>query len=175
MAEPAADPLLTALAQGREDALAALYDRFGPALFRTALLLLGSRPDAEDAVQDVFVALVRSRHGLEKVGNLRAYLFSALRHAAARRSVLRKRDRSVALTDVPEPAAAEARQTDAEQSHRLEQALQTLPVEQRELIALKLDSGLTFAEIATLLGISPNTAASRYRYALEKLRSLLKE
>ena len=47
--------------------------------------------------------------------------------------------------------------------------------EQRELIALKIDGELTFAEIAACLGISPNTAASRYRYALEKLRARFEE
>jgi RNA polymerase sigma-70 factor (ECF subfamily) len=56
---------------------------------------------------------------------------------------------------------------------RLQRAVLALPDEQRELIALKLDGGLTFAEIASVLAISPNTAASRYRYALEKLRTSL--
>jgi len=63
----------------------------------------------------------------------------------------------------------------AQRSADLEQALQSLPPEQREVIALKVDAGLTFAEIGVSLGISPNTAASRYRYALEKLRSALRE
>ena len=47
------------------------------------------------------------------------------------------------------------------------------PTEQREVIVLKVDAGLTFAELAAVLGISANTAASRYRYALEKLRTAL--
>ena len=55
----------------------------------------------------------------------------------------------------------------------LEQALPTLPDEQREVLALKIDGGLTFAEIGALLGVGLNTAASRYRYALEKLRLTL--
>ena len=46
-------------------------------------------------------------------------------------------------------------------------------LDQREVIALKVDGGLTFAEVAACLGVSPNTAASRYRYALEKLRAAL--
>jgi DNA-directed RNA polymerase specialized sigma24 family protein len=50
-------------------------------------------------------------------------------------------------------------------------AVASLPGEQREVIALKIDGGLTFAEIAAVTGTSPNTAASRYRYALEKLRT----
>jgi RNA polymerase sigma-70 factor (ECF subfamily) len=51
--------------------------------------------------------------------------------------------------------------------------MQSLPAEQREVISLKIDGDLTFAQIAAVFDISPNTAASRYRYALEKLRRML--
>ena len=64
---------------------------------------------------------------------------------------------------------------DAEISRRLDVALRRLPREQREVIALHVDAGLTFAEIATVLDLSANTAASRYRYAMEKLREAMKE
>jgi RNA polymerase sigma-70 factor (ECF subfamily) len=175
MVEPAEDPLTTGLAQGREEAFAALYDRFGRPLFQTALLLLGSHAEAEDAVQDVFVGLVRAGPALAGVQNLRAYLFAALRHATAQRSAGRKRQRAVSLDDVPEPTAAGPNPVERERSVRLEKALLALPAEQRELVALKVDGGLTFAEVAAVLSISPNTAASRYRYALDKLRSALKE
>jgi RNA polymerase sigma-70 factor (ECF subfamily) len=175
MGEPAGDPLITGLAQGREGAFAALYDLFGPALFRVALLLLDSREEAEDAVQDVFVGLVRARKGLAGVENLRAYLFTALRHTLAARAARRVRARAVPLEAIPEPASSEVNCLEGDQVVRLERALRTLPAEQRELVGLKVDGGLTFAEIASLLRISPNTAASRYRYALEKLRAALKE
>ena len=56
---------------------------------------------------------------------------------------------------------------------RLQRALLALPAEQREVVALKIDGGLTFAQIAQVMDVSINTAASRYRYALEKLRSSL--
>jgi RNA polymerase sigma factor (sigma-70 family) len=52
-------------------------------------------------------------------------------------------------------------------------AVAALPEAQREVVALKIDAGLTFAEIAAVTGTSLNTAASRYRYALEKLRTAL--
>jgi RNA polymerase sigma-70 factor (ECF subfamily) len=52
-------------------------------------------------------------------------------------------------------------------------AVAALPDAQREVVALKIDAGLTFAEIAAVTGTSLNTAASRYRYALEKLRTAL--
>lgn len=153
------------LAAGDEAAFARLYDAYAPALFRTACRLLGRAADAEDAVQDVFVAVARARTRLSAVTDLRAYLFAALRHAIGRR--VRRERRIGPLPD--DLAAIEPPPVDAD----LERALAGLPPEQREVIALKIDGGLTFAEIAAVLGISANTAASRYRYALEKLRAAL--
>src|SRR5262245_23032047 len=170
MGGPVDDPRIADLAAGRADAFAALYDEFAPALFGTAARLLGSREEAEDAVHDVFVALVRARRSLAGVENLRAYLFAALRRACAGR---RRRGRTVPIESVPEPAAAEP--PEAGRSARLERALRSLPPEQREVVALKIDGGLTFAEVAAVLGVGPNTAASRYRYALERLRAALGE
>jgi RNA polymerase sigma-70 factor, ECF subfamily len=174
MAEPAHDPLGADLAEGKESAFAAVYDRFGASLFRTAAALLHSREDAEDAVQEVFVGLVRARHTLARVENLRAYLFAALRHAVGRRAAARERERVVPIDQAEEPGTS-APACEGDRAVRLELALRELPVEQRELVALKIDGGLTFGEIGGLLGISPNTAASRYRYALEKLRAALEE
>src|SRR5438034_11558673 len=80
------------------DALALLYDRFAPALFRTACSLLGSAADAEDVVHDVFVAVARGRERLPAVADVRAYLFTALLRTVARHR-LRPRPRMLA-TDV---------------------------------------------------------------------------
>lgn len=152
-----------------DEALAALYDRFATALFHTARSLLGDDGLAEDAVQDTFLGLVRSTAILSDIENVRAYLFAALRHAAVK---LRARKRGLLPLDV-DVAGPEPRPPDLDRAVRLERALAELPAEQRELIALKVDGGLTFAEVAACLGVSPNTAASRYRYALEKLRTAL--
>ncbi|HVC98943.1 MAG TPA: sigma-70 family RNA polymerase sigma factor [Pirellulales bacterium] len=164
--------LLSELANGREEAFNELYDRFGTRLFRVAQAQLRNRHDAEDAVQEVFIALIRSRHKLSEVRDLAAYLFAALRHTVARRSVRRAGEPISTEIDVAEqdktPRDADPR------AERLESALAALPPEQRELLALKFEGELTFAEIGGTLGISANTAASRYRYALEKLRGWLK-
>jgi RNA polymerase sigma-70 factor (ECF subfamily) len=174
MPEPSGELLAQGLAEGREEAFAALYDRHGPALFRVARAMLGSTPDAEDAVQELFVGLVRVRRRLGAVENLQAYLFAALRHAVAK--IAAHRLPGAAQADALDQVAAPTGRTgDAERSARLERAVRALPCAQRELVALKIDGGLTFVEIAVLLGISPNTAASRYRYALEKLRDAMKE
>jgi RNA polymerase sigma-70 factor (ECF subfamily) len=165
---PPGEPLLAGLAAGHDAAFAALYDRDGAALFRVAVALLGCRADAEDAVQEVFVGLAQAGASLAAVENLRAYLFTALRHAAAKTAARRRDARRRPFPDAlaaPEPAAPA--------DERLERALAVLPADRREVIALKTDGGLTFREIAAVLGISPNTAASRYRYALAELRDAL--
>jgi RNA polymerase sigma-70 factor, ECF subfamily len=154
------------MGQSADDAaaFAAHYDAYAPALFRAACGLLGSAADAEDAVHDVFVALARSRARLAGIVDVKAYLFAALRHAAAKR---RRRPPAGPLPDhLP---AAEPPTADAD----LASALARLPPEQRAAVVLKIDGDLTFAELAAVLNVSPNTAASRYRYALEKLRTML--
>jgi RNA polymerase sigma-70 factor (ECF subfamily) len=171
MAEPGEDPLIAGLAAGREEAFAALYDRSGPDLFRVARALASSPQNAEDAVQEVFLGLVRARLKLGMVRNLRAYLFAALRRAIARQAV--HRNATILIDESNEPARATPSEVPIDQAVRLERALCSLPREQRELVTLKVDGGLTFAEIAQVLDISANTAGSRYRYALEKLRVTL--
>ncbi|OAI48668.1 hypothetical protein AYO44_06810 [Planctomycetaceae bacterium SCGC AG-212-F19] len=170
MSDATHDALLRGLAAGEESAFVALYDRFGSALFRTALGLIGAREEAEDAVQDVFVGLVQARGRLTEVHDLKAYLFTALRHAAVR---LRAQLRKQPLAEVNGLAGPGAPEESSERGVRLEKALQTLPTEQREALVLKVTGGLTFAELAAVLGVGENTVASRYRYALEKLRSAL--
>jgi RNA polymerase sigma-70 factor (ECF subfamily) len=166
------EALLAGLAAGHEDAFKAAYDRFAGRLLAAAWGMLGSQPEAEDAVQEVFLNLVRSRAALAEVQDLQAYLFTSLRHAAARRWNRRQREQPFADAAVAEPSAPPAGPSD-ERLARLERALLALPPEQREVLALKIDGSLTFAEIAAAVGISANTAASRYRYALEKLRERL--
>src|SRR5262249_3251311 len=90
MAEPTDEDLLAGLDLGREDAIAALYDRFAAALYRFACVLLGSQDEAEDAVQDVFLGLIRARRSGASIQNVRAYLFASLRHNAGQRARRRK-------------------------------------------------------------------------------------
>jgi RNA polymerase sigma-70 factor (ECF subfamily) len=169
----AADSLVNALAAGSPAAFAALYDRLGRQMFRAATALLRVREEAEDAVQDVFVGLARSRERLRRVEDMDSYVFACLRNAVA----LRVKRQAIERLGFQQVAVArptiESPPPDCDDS--LEAALELLPLEQREVIALKIDGGLTFAQIALVLGISPNTAASRYRYALGRLRKMLEE
>lgn len=160
------DPLpdRRALAEGRAEAFAELYDRHAARMLAVARAITGETADAEDAVQQTFLELYRSRAALASARDERAYLVRAVRNEA-----LRVRDRRREPAMEREPATPQAGDGDPE----LENALASLPAEQREVLALKLDGELTFEQIAAVLAIPANTAASRYRYALEKLRALL--
>ena len=163
------------LADGDPDAFAALYDRLAVRLFNTARTMTDSLPDAEDTVQDLFVELARSRDRLARITDLDAYLFTMLRHAVSRRR--RRRDVDRRAIDAVARQRAEAGRFTTQPAELADDALTAavagLPPAQREVLALKVDGGLTFVEIAAVIGTSINTVASRYRYAIEKIRATL--
>jgi RNA polymerase sigma-70 factor (ECF subfamily) len=173
---PDTDALLLALAAGDPQAMAALYDRFAGRMYRTALGMLGSREDAEDVVQDVFMALMRSRKRLQKVHDLPAYVFTALYRTVGQHGLRRAR-RPQSFPVAPEEAVAPVAEVAADEAERtrLREAIRALPAEQREVVTLKIDGELTFAQIAEVLAVNVNTAAGRYRYALRNLRTALAE
>jgi len=147
-----------------------LYDRLGAAMLRVARRMLppAAAAEAEDAVQDVFVELVRRRDAMRRVIDLDAYLFAILRNGVRRRMERNagERRRLLELSALGSVGIGPAAGSD----DQLSAALANLPAEQREIVAMKIDGDLTFAQIAEILGIRLNTAASRYRYAMEKLR-----
>ncbi|MDP9174458.1 MAG: sigma-70 family RNA polymerase sigma factor [Planctomycetota bacterium] len=169
MTFPPANPLVRALATGEPNSCAQLYDRLGLSLLRVARVMLYASGDAEDAVQDVFVQIASQRDRLSQVRDLDAYVFSMLRYTVQRR--LRRQGNE--QHHLRQLARVGPREQCPGASNDLDEALKSLPAEQREVIALKIDGELTFAQIGDILNVSPNTAASRYRYALEKLRRVL--
>jgi len=156
--------------------LGALYDLYARALFRYALALVGNTEDGEDAVQDVFTRCARESKRLAKIRDVRAYLFTATRNAAY--TILRKRRRRretdfAKLPDLESAADGEGQRSIG--TSVLRHAFAGLPVEQREVLALKVFEEMTFQEIALAVGASINTIASRYRYAVAKLRQVLED
>lgn len=166
--------LQAGLAAGDPGAYEAAYDRYAGQLYRAAVRILGDATAAEDAVQDVFVSVVRSRERIGAVENLAAYLFVSLRRAAGR---IHQRQQSRPTTDLDDvsPAAVETAPACEHDTDVLDRAVRRLPDAQREVLAMKIDGGLTFAEIGDVLEISASTAASRYRYALTKLRDVMED
>ena len=152
------------------DRLADLYDRFAGSLFRHAAMILADRAAAADAVHNVFLKLAKA--GLGGDVQTLAYLRRAVRNECY--SMMRSRRRDIAVA-VDAQLLELVEGTDARPAERLalEHALQQLPAEQREAVHLKVWEGMTFQEIADLTGEALNTVASRYRYAMEKLRAIL--
>ena len=137
-----------------------------------ALTLSSEKSLAEDVVHDVFVAFARVARGLCLRTTLKAYLCTAV---ANRVCSLQRQQRQFARETI-EPVSDfdPVREASlAEQLALLDRAMGLLPVEQREVVVLRLQSGLKFREIARIQGISTNTALTRYRYGLEKLRDKL--
>jgi RNA polymerase sigma-70 factor (ECF subfamily) len=135
-------------------------------------MILGDPALAEDAVQQAFTRLL-ARGRMTQVASLQAFLRIVVRNEAYR--LLARRRPTQSIDDPParllESSGGAPERLD--EQRELEQALRQLAPEQREVIHLKFYEDLTFAQIAEFLDISPNTAASRYRYALEHLRALL--
>lgn len=146
----------------------ALYREKAPELILYGRALGLSHGEAEDVVQDTFIALMRRPEPPLKPVHycLRSFRNRALNY---RRSLWRRLTRELESRRWFEPFPGEH---PGEQAAM--QALTRLPQEQREVIVLKIWHEYTFEEIAELLAISPNTAAGRYRYGLQKLKAILK-
>lgn len=156
------------------DPLERIYDQHAQALFAFVLNLTRHEADTQDILQEVFHKLARQPDCLQGVANERAFLLRMAYRLIVDQS-RRREVRQRAIQEMPVTIFAPDDNPDAA-SHRaaLASALAELPPEQRAVVHLKLWSDLTFAEIADTLDLSPNTVASRYRYGIDKLRSLLR-
>lgn len=142
-----------------------LYRQHGPALILFATAITGEGDRAQDAVQHVFLKLLQSKK-LDSALDKKAYLFACVRNAVLNESRIQQRN---AVLD-PDAIWFDPPQRDYAAELHLRRALWALPEDQRQIIILHVWGELTFGQIAELLDISSNTAASRYRYALTKLR-----
>mgnify|MGYP006446467545 CR=1 FL=1 len=147
------------------------YDSYGEALFGYLSCLVCSRHDAEDCLQDLFILIARKRHLLKEKENLKAYLMTMARNEAM--AFFRKRKRHIDTIECDESLLAPTNTKDELPVKELSQALTSIPLDQRDIIFLKIYQQMTFKQIAQQLRISENTAASRYRYGLKKMKQLM--
>jgi RNA polymerase sigma-70 factor (ECF subfamily) len=154
-----------------------LYDEHAPALFAFLLNFTRREADARDVLQELFLKLIARPEHLVGVENARAFLLR-LAHRLAIDAHRRRATQEAAIERAAaEPVAlfvAAANPDEAAFRAALTDALAELPAEQRAVVHLKLWEQMTFAEIAGALDIPANTAASRYRYGLDKLQARLR-
>jgi RNA polymerase sigma factor (sigma-70 family) len=143
----------------------ALYRQHGAALLVFASSISGDRSRAQDAVHQVFLKAIENGSVSEAI-NKKAYLFTCVRNAVLNEAKLQNRNMPL---DV-DSAWFSPPDRDYAGEQNLRHALCDLPDDQREVVVLHVWGELTFLEIGELLGLNSNTAASRYRYALAKLR-----
>jgi RNA polymerase sigma-70 factor (ECF subfamily) len=161
---------------GSKKALRRIYEKYKNDLLGLAVALLNDVSLAEDVVHDVFVTFAKSAGAFNLTGSLKGYLSIC----AANRA--RDRNRSSCQSGSA-PEAADEISTDTvdperlaignEESQQLVDFLSKLQYDQREVIVLHLLHGLKFRQIAESQSSSINTIQSRYRYGLDKLRSML--
>jgi RNA polymerase sigma-70 factor, ECF subfamily len=154
-----------------------LYDVHAQALYAFVLNLTRHEADAHDLLQELFVKLAKQPELLDGVRDERAFLLR-LAHNLTIDLIRRRGTRAKNYEQfAQEPTGLFAPTSDPDErafQEALSSALGEIPPDQRAVVHLKLWGGLTFEQIAELLGIPLNTAASRYRYGLDKLRERLR-
>jgi RNA polymerase sigma-70 factor (ECF subfamily) len=165
--------LRAALTRNDPAAVEMMWDRYACDLFAFLQAVLCSRHDAEDVLQTVFVRIVQKRHRLAKARHLDAYVYRIARNEAFSFIERRKKDRTIKAIDKSWLIVPEGHQELNDLTEELHAALHRLSRQQREVIIMKIYRQKTFLEISGLLGLSKNTIASRYRYGMERLKTLL--
>jgi RNA polymerase sigma-70 factor (ECF subfamily) len=163
--------LFVRLAGGDLEALGPIYDACAAEIFAIAHWRTGSRADAADCVQEVFVKLASSPAVVTGIRHARRYLLTIAHRTAIDRA--RTRRRSVALDDEPFLEAATRDPDRALDAARATAVLREIPAAQREAIYLHHFAELSFREVGSVTGVPTFTAASRYRLGMARLRSLL--
>lgn len=171
------DDRIRELARQLEDsgasALSAMYDQCVDRLLRLAVTITRNQHDAEDAIQAAMLKVAASPQKLSGADRPWHYLLTMVRNEAI--VILRKRKKHFPIFNIRDLLTRRSVDTvEQEETHRAVWiALRRLPPEQSSVVVLKIWEGLTFAEIATVVEVTPSTAASRYRYGIAKLSGFL--
>ena len=157
------------IAESGAVALSGLYDLTSMRLVRFSVTITRNQHDAEDAVQAVLLRVAGNAKLLSRAASPWPYLLQMVRNESL--VILRKKRRSATvgnLTDLLTHRMVD--EVEKEESYRaIWLAIRTLPVEQSEVVVLKIWEEMTFLQISEVLTIPAATAASRYRYAMQKL------
>ena len=169
--------LVSRLRRGNAEALCRIYEKYRDDLLRLAVSLSNDTAAAEDIVHDVFASFIRQAGQFRLTGSLKSYLATCVANRARNVNRTDRVRRAVPL-DRAATATYESRGPEqwivcSEELRQIADALALLPCEQREVITLHLQGGLKFRQIAEFQHVPIQTALSRYRCGLLKLRALL--
>jgi len=169
--------LIGELKRGDKEALRKIYMEYKDNLLTIAASLLHDTCAAEDVLHDVFVSFAAGIGRFQLRGSLRNYLTTSVVNRV-RDKFRKKKHHTVELEQAGQiPSGSGDPERSAafnEESRLMTDALAQLPDEQRETIVLHLTGGMKFKEIARMQGIGLSTVQGRYRYGIEKLRTILK-
>ena len=168
--------LIWKLKSGNADALCRIYEKYQDDMLSIAINLLNDVGDAEDTVHDVFATFARSADNFRLTGSLKSYLATSV--ANRLRNISKQKHQQNVQLDKAELINSHSDgpmrlAMSAEEKQQVSNALTQLPYEQREVIILHLAENMKFRTIADSQDVSINTIQSRYRYGLNKLRTLL--
>jgi len=171
--------LINGLRENDRGSLEEVYDELSGAAYALALRVLGVAAEAEDVVQESFLALWRQASRLDPARGLRSYLFTIVHNKAIDR--LRRRGRKAEMPlDLDAPLASPASGpedtvTRIEEQESVRAALLSLPEEQRQTVLMTYFGGMTINEVAGRMRVPSGTVKSRLRLALGHMRRSLDE
>jgi RNA polymerase sigma-70 factor (ECF subfamily) len=162
---------------GNREGLRRIYDKYKNDLLKLAVALVNDVNAAEDVVQDVFVGFAQSAARIQPRGNLKKYLATSVANLIRNQKRDQQRHEASGIDD-SDCIVCNSRRPEqwailSEELALLSNAMAQIPYEQREVLALYMQGDMTFRQIAKVQNASVNTIQGRYRYGLNRLRSIL--
>ncbi len=162
---------------GDTEALRLIYEKYKNNLLKLAVVLTNNINTAQDSVHEVFLRFAQSISRIQPRGNLKGYLATSvvnqirnIKRNSARHRLTTLNEADCTACGLPRP---EQWAILSEQLKFLSQAMAQLPDEQREAVALRIEGDMAFKKIAEIQNVSANTVRGRYRYGIDRLRSIL--
>jgi RNA polymerase sigma factor (sigma-70 family) len=176
MQEPSDEALMRAYANGDAEAFERLYARHRGPLYRYVLHRVGDAATANDLYQGAWEKIIRARHSYRPSAPFRAWMFRVTHNHVMDHFRAAKPDVDLPMEQLESPGPGPEQQcSEAEKAQALKRAVSGLPVEQKEAILLRLEGGFDLQAIADITGVSRETAKSRLRYAVDKLKAAMQE
>lgn len=169
--------IVAGIMQGNRQAYALLVDRYKGPVFNLALRMTGSREDANDLAQEIFIRAYQNLHRYDPQKKYFTWLYTMGINLI--RNHLKKKARQITVNTLSEEKQSVFQNSAAgddpaeDNLAGLERAMIALTVEAREALVLKYQQGMTFEEVAEITGASVSAVKMRVYRALEQLREML--